>query len=234
MPIFAFLLLRRPSRATIALFFYGCNSLDISSVLHELAFLPDWAFVGFGVFLDAAFVDFPAFILIVFLTRFPESPASAVARLRMRVGDVIVAAAAVLCAAVAFVEKVPLSWRSAHEVLGVTGTAAALVFAYLAYRAADGESRQRIGWVLAGLVVSDVANLAFEAVDNYFQLAIDGVWAVAAFDLLTLALPIALCYAIVRHRVLDIGFALNRAVVFNHDQCNLDRRLRGLAMASKC
>jgi hypothetical protein len=214
MPIFAFLLLRRPSRATIALFFYGCNSLDISSVLHELAFLPDRAFVGLGLFMDSAFVDFPAFVLIVFLTRFPERPASATARLRMRIGDAIVAAAAVSCTAVAFLERSPLSWASAHEVLGVAGTVAALVFAFLAYRAADGESRQRIGWVLAGLVVSDVANLAFEAIDNYFQLAIDGVWAVAAFDLLTLALPISLCYAIVRHRVLDIGFALNRVVVF--------------------
>ena len=218
MALFATLLLRRPSLATAALFFYACGSIDTQPVLREIGGLPDWAFVGLGLFIVSAFLEFPLFVLIVFLTRFPTLPSAGPARMRMRVGDAVVAAGAVGTTALALIAPTPLAWPAAHAGLGFAGTIATLAFAALAYRSANGEVRQRIGWVLIGLVVTDLAYLGFLLLDYIIPLPVQLrpslAWVDAALVLANLSLPIALTYAILRHRVLDLGFALNRAAVF--------------------
>lgn len=238
--LFAVLLLRRPSLATAALFFYGCGSVDVQPILRELGGLPDWAFTGIGLLIVSAFYEFPLFVLIVFLTRFPTVPVAGAARLRMRIGDGVVAAGGLAAVVLALTEPLPLGWNVAHAWLGVVGTIATLAFAALAYRSATGEVRQRIGWVLVGLVATDLAYLV-GVLETPIALSLGRLtpliirifyWAQAASSIANLTLPIALTYAIVRHRVLDLGFALNRAAVFTATSLALFGLFGGLQWAA--
>ena len=228
--ILAFLFLRRPSIATAALFYYGCASIDISPVLRQFSVLPDPAFAVPAFFLLVAFYELPSFGLLLFLTRFPAIPVTRNARLRMHAGDVIAAGATLACVALALSN--PTSGGTPHIVLLALGTLLGLVFAVLAYREATGESRQRIGWVIVGLVVSDVAYLVYTLVVSYLVLGPELQWLEAAMNMMTLALPIALAYAVWRHRVLDVGFALNRAAVFTATSAILVGVFGGLQWAA--
>lgn len=228
--IFAFLFLRRPSVATAALFYYGCASIDISPVLRQLGALPDPAFAVAAFFLLVGFYELPSFALLLFLTRFPAVPSTRAARLRMHAGDAIAGAAAVACAALALSD--PIIVGVFHTVLLALGTLLGLVFAVLGYRDAGGESRQRIGWVIVGLVVSDVAYLVYTLVVSYLTLGPELQWLEVAMNLVTLALPISLAYAVWRHHVLDVGFALNRAAVFTTTSAILVGIFGGLQWAA--
>jgi PDZ domain len=81
----------------------------------------------------------------------------------------------------------------------------------ISYRQAIGADRQRILWVLltfaVGFSVSLVHYAAIAA--GHFYVALDQLSLVTL-----LALPIGLAYVILKHRLLDFGFVLNRAAVF--------------------
>jgi hypothetical protein len=78
------------------------------------------------------------------------------------------------------------------------------------YRTAGGPERVRMRWILAtfgvgfsGLIVL-LVGIAFNVSASALQY----------FGLTVLLIPIGLGYTILRHRVLDIGFVINRAVVY--------------------
>jgi len=78
---------------------------------------------------------------------------------------------------------------------------------------ASGVERRRMSWVVAGSVVSAVG-------ETFTNFEILGVlpqapqWATTLSAGTQIALPIAFAYAILRHRVVDLGFAINRTVVY--------------------
>jgi len=92
------------------------------------------------------------------------------------------------------------------------GIAASLValFAFFAtYAAATAADRQRIRWVLFGLIVG------FSAAVLTSLPAINAtVWLWNVAHTLNVVLPITLAYAIVRHRVIDVNFLISRAIVY--------------------
>ncbi len=78
------------------------------------------------------------------------------------------------------------------------------------YRSSTGSDRVRIRWVLLTFAIG------FSGLVIYFAGVIlhgnTGVLPYAAFT--TFVIPFGLAYVILRHRVLDIGFVINRAVVY--------------------
>ena len=93
--------------------------------------------------------------------------------------------------------------------------AAALLYVILAIRASRGAERQRSAWILVPLAVLLVLWPLYFLLRNLFPAS----YYLASFsfqvaDALQFAAPIALAYAALNRRVIDIGFVLNRSVVF--------------------
>ncbi|HEX8806370.1 MAG TPA: PDZ domain-containing protein, partial [Candidatus Aquilonibacter sp.] len=92
-------------------------------------------------------------------------------------------------------------------------TVAILMIAVLwnSYRSSTGSDRVRVRWVLLTFAVGFSGVLVFFAGVIMYGGA-GGALQFAAFT--TFVIPFGLAYVILRHRVLDIGFVINRAVVY--------------------
>jgi hypothetical protein len=79
-----------------------------------------------------------------------------------------------------------------------------------AYVRATGQDRQRLRWIFVSTVIG------FSGVLVYLGARVAGhpIGPYPIIDLTATAIPIGYAYAILRHRVIDVGFVLNRAVVF--------------------
>ena len=73
---------------------------------------------------------------------------------------------------------------------------------------ADRKRLQWVAWTLAAGFSGEIVLLTLLAAGVHLAGAL--VW----LNLTLLAIPFGLGYAIVRHRVVDIGFVVNRAIVF--------------------
>ncbi|HEY5257320.1 MAG TPA: hypothetical protein VIJ12_02985, partial [Candidatus Baltobacteraceae bacterium] len=213
--IVALIALRRPSLATAALVLYGSGTVTTGGVIAQFSWIPDPWFGGVSVALITALATMPVVALLPFIVRFPRVPTTAAARLRMHLADGLFVLGAILCMVEAIYEPVIFSsWQVFDNFLMGAYLLLILIFATMAYRDTAGEDRRRIGWVIAGFVVSTIAYTAFNVGEVPLQVTPQGVYVLGIFNLGYCALPIALAYAVLRHRVLDLGFALNRTVVY--------------------
>jgi hypothetical protein len=203
---------RRPSVATAALLFFGVGSLTSGRLVGLASILPDGPFCVAFVVLELISYA-PIFALIPFVTRFPSAPDTPARLLRMRVGDAIFVAIALFSIFQAIYE--PLLSDSWTIVDNLTNFASVVVlgFAVVAYIDSSGEARRRIGWVIVGIVVSVVTTTVFNIVDETISVAAQP-YVFAVISALSCALPIAVAYAVLRHRVIDLGFAFNRTLVY--------------------
>jgi hypothetical protein len=80
------------------------------------------------------------------------------------------------------------------------------------YVRARGADRQRIQWVVIGFALSLLSVSVSQFLVDIFT-DIPAVW-LAAVGLLQVAAPFSFAYAIVRHRVIDVSFVMNRALVY--------------------
>ena len=216
--IFAIIGLRRPSTSTAALVFYGGGAITTFSAAGEFSNLPDALYGGVAVVVLGFFSTLPVFALPSFLARFPTIPPTRAGRLRVHFADALfgIALLASMYEAV-FEPAFDFSWPAFSQVMGLVGLFAGLVFASIAFLESAGESRRRIAWVLAGLIVSDVAYLILDELAPLFSNAAQPAWVLTTNQIANLAqvaFPIALAYAVLRHRVIDLNFALNRTVVY--------------------
>ena len=91
---------------------------------------------------------------------------------------------------------------------------AALVTALLVYRQlSHGPERERLDLLVPLFCLTLVVQILPAA--YYFFPGWHTVWLAALEYLMTLLLPLALGYAILRYRVLDLGYAMNRAIFFS-------------------
>jgi hypothetical protein len=101
-----------------------------------------------------------------------------------------------------------VSWAGTlNEWLPLAVFVAAAVIMLHNYKGSDPAVRARTGFLIAGTLISFIAYAV------YFIPGIDNITKTAISDLVIL-MPICVAYAVFRHRVLDINFVLNRAVVY--------------------
>lgn len=212
----ALLVLRRPSMATAAFVFYAVGAVTSSRVDAQFNWIPNPWFGAASVVILTVLSSLPAYALLPFIVRFPTVPLTRAARTRVRIADALFVVAAIVLTLQAVYEPIPYTtWVSFDIWSAIVPLFAALIFAILAYHDASGEDRRRIGWVIAGFVVSDIGYALYNVADTFILTpGFSLVWLLIVAQTLNLALPIALAYAVLRHRVLDIGFAVNRTVVY--------------------
>jgi hypothetical protein len=151
--------------------------------------------------------------LVYFATGWQSTPLGLVRRLRN---------AAVFCAALYAILDVATEFvnpavqmalsRNLQLAQSVLWTLlAALVIAGLvgSFRVARGAERQRVGWILVTLTAAFLPWMIFEPLAG---LGVTSLPQWLAYT--TIIVPFGLAYATLRHRCIDLGFALNRAAVF--------------------
>jgi hypothetical protein len=220
--IVAIVAFRRPSLATAALVFWSANAITSSGAATLFVGLPDPFFSIWAVLSLTIFTSWPAIALVPFITRFPHPAATRDGRLRVAAGDAVFWAYG--CASLLEFLNEPLilkSWPQFDTFMTYLSTIASVAFAALVFAAVRGEDRRRIGWVIAGYVIASIGSLGFNLLDSVVFGARAPTnelpWFVvpmSAAVLAEVAFPIALAYAVLRYRVLDVGFVVNRAVVY--------------------
>jgi hypothetical protein len=207
------LAIRRPERpevralaGTFAAFGWGFGAHGTWEPV--LALYPLAASYGFALF---AFVE----EALRFATMFPERSRGGVRAWLERANVPIFATLAVGIVAettlsMIFGYRVP-AWLETLIACGWLFYSAAITLAFvIANRLATGVARQRSLWISLSLAAGFsgiVAGLVTQL------LGIEGS-VVKFLPLTCIAAPLGMGYAILRHRVLDVGFAINRAVVF--------------------
>ncbi|MDQ2866631.1 MAG: hypothetical protein M3R51_10435 [Candidatus Eremiobacteraeota bacterium] len=154
---------------------------------------------------------------LTFACRFPRPPQSgwrlAIAR-SIRTITVVGIALSISRLAVHFLSPLPFPFRIGLLVPYVVLYCAVLVLVFASligsYRAMAGVERARMRWVLGTFV------FGFSGLIMYLALAAAGQQenAVQLCALTIVAIPFGLAYVIFRHRIIDIGFVVNRAVVY--------------------
>lgn len=209
------ILLQRPSRMTWGLFLYLMSATSITTYR-----FPDSLFLVAQFASDILSVAGPVG-LIIFAARFPSgSPTTRwktwLDRSAIPIGALFAIPNLAWDGAALLRGSSPAGWMS----LG--STLAALVLILLAaiamgqtYLATAPQERQRLQWVIAGVLMTLVSYAAAWARywEAAYPLVTSGplIWISA---LLYALAPFALAYAIVRQRVFDISFVISRTIVY--------------------
>ena len=214
--VIALVVARRPSLATAALVLYGFGAPQSLSLTAEFAWIPNPAFGAVAVVCNLFVASMPLWALLPFIVRFPEEPRTASARSIARAADALFVLALIVFTVQTLYEPLLfISWVAFNTWSTYAALAMVVLFTAIAYRRSAGEQRRRVGWVLIGFVITALSYTAFNIVDIAFiKTGYSAAIVLDATLVLQAALPIALGYAILRHRVLDIGFALNRTMVY--------------------
>ena len=209
---------RRPSVAAAALLFSAIAPIDATRTVAFLGWIPNPLFGAVALAIGTLFAQLPAYAMLVFLAWFPAAPRTPGERRRARwaVGLFAGALAYELARALTFRTGTPLA-VGLEEAAPWIAMITVLTFTVVTYAAAAGEVRRRIAWVLAAVVVSSVALSLNNAVQFLpaDMLSPDGRhWSYAMLSTLQTSFFVVLAYAVLRHRVLDLGFVLNRTLVY--------------------
>ena len=150
-----------------------------------------------------------------FAAQFPSGIAQPVPRLLARVAQVLAAAGVALALVATFLfmdsENAVLVAYQAISWIFIVASALVVAILVVAYIAGAPSERQRRRWVFLMLGIG----LAAVAIDIVVQATLGYSGAVdAAAGLFIGAVPFGLAYAILRYRVLDVGFVVNRALVY--------------------
>ncbi|MGA3037011.1 MAG: GAF domain-containing protein [Vulcanimicrobiaceae bacterium] len=215
--VVAFIGLRRPSLATAALVWFGAGVVTTGNVIAQFSWLPNPIYGVVAVIINAGFGMLPGLALLPFIVRFPHAPKTERECKRARIADGILFAGIVAAVIQAIYEPLTFStWGPYDSWSPPIYALIVLIFAILGYRDAAGEERRRIGWVLTGFVITAVSFAMFNTANTDF-VTVNDWWALGVMlttQCLETALPLALAYAVLRHRVLDIGFVLNRTAIY--------------------
>ena len=204
-----FLLVRRPGMISLTFAAYCAFTIPTAPLIVGLSALPDPTLRGL---LQLAAVGLTLKIgsvaIVAFALQFPEPFPRRFGTLAVRAANVLLALVAI--GSIVFDPlHVPAS-TAVFDALSVASIPAVLIIIIVRYLISDVGARRRLAWVLAGAVLSSAAAWSFfSGVANHAPLA----WGLIA-NIAEDALPIAVAYAVLRHRVLDLGFVLNRTLVY--------------------
>jgi hypothetical protein len=212
----AVLVLLRPSRMTWAFFLYcafaNARAVSVGQYLPPPAFVADLL-----LWLPAKIMANVA--LVIFALRFPndEAPGWRGSAEKAALWSLVVLVPIAIWGLLGELLALP-GYDIATEIVGivpiVTLAFVVLVFA-LTYAHSPASDRAKIRWVFLGLVLGKSGLIIIES-----TAAVPGIsipWSLPVINMITslnIVVPIAVAYAVIRHRVFDVRFVAGRAVVY--------------------
>ncbi len=197
------LLLRRPSAMALTFAMYCAYAIPGTPLVIGLGWIDNETLRG--LLQQASYIltnALPAVAIITFAIRFPTPPTAPLGVIAMHVADAVL-----VLAVIGGLIVPPHILKTLIVPLGVIGTIVLIVIVSLRYAAAGGATRRQLSWVLVGSVVSAGAAVMVLFVHDFY--------ASAALQVIgTAALTLSVAYTVLRHRVIDIGFAINRTLVY--------------------
>lgn len=199
---------RKSSRALALAFLWFSTNLGANNAP------PHWPLVFVRIMNEGAFVP-GWYFLLWFAIHYPDgSPAGWRRGLRRLLPLFLVGAvvATAMHVASALGRVTPDAAGTAYLVyVGAAGPLALVAF-FDGWRRSTGVTRQRFTWLLGGFALFLVAS--YSTWLNWLVIGANERYVMLFSVLGSLAMYIGLSYAILRHRVLDMGLAVNRSLVF--------------------
>ncbi len=204
----ALLVFLRPAPMTWWLWLYCMGIVPVNELLDFYSFLPYQAMTGAWLAARIFLGGFSAFPLMPFVLRFPEDRISGW-RKRVRIP-------AITFTAFLLAYYITIAWIGLRDglphyslfnglpALGVYLFSATLLI--LTFSNSHGEARQRLKWVVNGMLVGFVAQVIVYVPGP--------VWLAPLAELISIVMPISVAYAALRQRLIDVDFVINRAIVY--------------------
>ncbi|MGB6985266.1 MAG: hypothetical protein WBD74_04720 [Candidatus Aquilonibacter sp.] len=201
----------RPGIMTWSFYAYATGFLSTQpSVAFYQSYLTDGPYTALSFLLNTVWGNFAVLPLLPFILRFPDDRLTGFSKDFDRGLWIAIALAfgAYAYEWVDYERGMYPSWSSALDNwLPLATFAVATLILIQKYRHATPQVRQRFGFLTIGLIVS------FVAYAIYFVPSVPrSVAEIVGFA--TVIMPISVMYAVLRHRVIDINFVLNRALVY--------------------
>ena len=204
----ALLVFLRPAPMTWWLWLYCVGIVPVNELLDFYSFLPHRAMTGVWLTARVLLGGFSAFPLMPFVLRFPEDRISG---WRARVRVPAIAFTAILLAYYITIAWIGLRDGLSHyslfnglPALGVYLFSATLLV--LTFSRSHGSARQRLKWVVTGMLVGFVAQVLVYVPGP--------IWLGPLCELISIVMPISVAYAALRQRLIDVDFVINRAIVY--------------------
>jgi hypothetical protein len=208
------ILLRRPSRMTWGLFLYLCSATNVT-----LYRFPEWIFPYTQLATDILDIAGPIG-LVVFAARFPDDFPTGwrtwLDRLAIPVGAIFAVPNLAWDATSLFYGAAPSHWMSLGSTWGALALFAVAGATLAAtYLGAPAWQRQRLQWVIAGILLTLFSSAASWARywETTYSLATSD-WLIWTAMLLYACAPFAIAYGVVRQRVFDFSFVVSRTLVY--------------------
>jgi hypothetical protein len=207
------LVLLRPSIMTWAFYLY-CIGTEPGSIIGSIVLLPQ-PFATIQALAVTAAGDLALLGAFSFAIRFPNEGTSLIRRKAEVVAIVFIGALALAEAAGQFLsahDGLPMNRLfGITNIVSIATTAAIYATFFVTYvRGEDGE-RERIRYVIAAFTVALGAALAETLMTNVGYVP---YWLTSSLDFAGVVVPIAVAYAVVRHRVMDVSFVVSRTIVY--------------------
>lgn len=201
----AFLGFRIPGMMIAALIVYlGGGDLSWPAFAVFFSGLPDAVYLPLAVLLADVCNWFPVLAVAAFAVRFPQDDGTSAKRTAVRVVDALVLLGFLAGLWLNPGRSVYVACTALSGLIAVAAVASSLRFA-------KPSDRARVGIVFASIMIGGAGYAANMILRQY-----GGSFVVFSLyaGLSVVVVPLAVAYAIVRHRVFDIAFVLNRTLVY--------------------
>ena len=201
----------RPDVMTWSFYAYATGFLSTQpSIAFYQIYLHGWALTALGFLLNTVWGNFAVLPLLPFVLRFPDDRLTGFSKAFDRGLWVAIALAfgAYVYEWVDYEQATYPSWSAALDTwLPLATFALATLILIQKYKHATPRMRQRLGFLTIGLIVS------FVAYAIYFIPSVPrSIAEIVGFGVVIM--PISVMYAVLKHRVIDINFVLNRALIY--------------------
>jgi len=201
----------RPNVMTWSFYAFATGFLSTQpSMAFYQAYLSNGAFSLLAFLLTTVWGNFAVLPLVPFVLRFPDNELTGFTRTFDRAVWIAIGAAFVAYSAAWYEWEhgIYSFWSDALDVWIPLATFALATYVVIKkYKYASPQSRQRFGFLVPGLIVS------FAAYAVYFVPDVPR-WLAEIIGFAVVIMPISVMYAVLKHRVLDINFVLNRALAY--------------------